>query len=389
MKKIILLAVFVLFSIASFSQDRISTKKGSKLDVIVTEITPTLVRYKLFSEPNGRVFFVYKDDVESITYKDGKVETFNQSGDQAIESKNVQKENETQTQTQGQLQTQNKTQTHIYTQPKQSSSIVKTQINTVSETQTDNSRNQTNDYIQSDGKEKDIVYLTDGSIIRGTILTQTPNKLVEIKTANGKIVTCQMDDIEKIVAGTTGENYKSGRSSSGSSKGSSSGLNSGYRGIIDLGYYYGVGTYQINRVNFNFINGYQINPYFYVGIGTGVHYYYTDFSQPSDNVFLVPFFADLRANFINGPVSPYLSCDIGYSFNASSDSFNGEGILINPTAGVSFKLSERNEIHIGVGYQLQSFRIIYYYDDGNDYNYFPHSSHINVGALAFKVGFSF
>jgi len=388
MKKIILLAAFAFFTIASFSQDRILMKKGTKIDVIVTEITPTLVRYKLLSEPDGRTYFAYKDDVASITYKDGRVETFNQSGDQVVENKNNPKENQSQKQTQNKKQTQ--------TPNRQSNPVVKKQENVENQSQSVDNWNQNNDYLQSDGKEKDIVYLTDGSIVRGTILVQDPNKPVEIKTANGKIVTCQMDDIDKIVAGTSVGSYNprgsssgpSGRNSSGFSGGSSSELNSGYRGIIDLGYYYGVGTYQIDRVNFNFINGYQINPYFYVGIGIGVHYYYTDFSQPSDNAFLIPFFADLRANFINGPVSPYLSCDIGYSFNAS-DSFNGEGILINPTAGVSFKVSERNEIHIGVGYQLQGFRVIYYYYDGNDYNYFSNSSHINAGALAFKVGFSF
>jgi len=394
MKKIILFTAFVLIAIAGFSQDRISTKKGAKIDVIVTEITPTLVRYKLFSEPNGRVYFVYKDDVESITYKDGRVGTFNQSGDQVMENRITQRENETQTQTQPQSQiqtqsqSQNKTQTQTYTQPRQSSSIVKNQKNTVTKTQPDNSRNQSDNFSQSLVKEKDIVYLADGSIIRGTILVQAPNKPVEIKTATGKVVTCQMSDIEKIVSGPAGGNYKSSQTSSGQSGQSSFGLDLGYKGIIDIGYYYGIGDYKMDRVNFNFINGVRINPYFSFGIGTGVHYYYTDFSNTSDNSFLIPFFADFRANFINGPVSPYLSFDIGYSFNAS-DSFSGEGILINPTAGVNFKVSDRNEIHIGVGYQWQGFRVINYYFNDDRYDYLYYTSHTNFGSLAFKVGFSF
>ena len=51
MKKILLFTAFTLISVVSFSQDFISLKKGKRLEVIVTEITPTLIRYKLFSEP--------------------------------------------------------------------------------------------------------------------------------------------------------------------------------------------------------------------------------------------------------------------------------------------------------------------------------------------------
>jgi len=74
MKKVLLFAVTVLISTVCFSQDIISFKSGRRMEVIVTEITPTLVRYKLFSNPQGRVYFAYKDDVAGIMYKNGKVE---------------------------------------------------------------------------------------------------------------------------------------------------------------------------------------------------------------------------------------------------------------------------------------------------------------------------
>ena len=86
MKKIILFIAVAFISIACFSQDLISLKNGTRMEAIVTEITPTLVRYKLHSDPNGRVYFMYKDDVSGIMYKDGRVDTFNQSGRQMMES---------------------------------------------------------------------------------------------------------------------------------------------------------------------------------------------------------------------------------------------------------------------------------------------------------------
>jgi len=113
MKKIILFTMLVFISITCFSQDLISLKKGGRLEVIVTEITPTLVRYKLFSEPKGHIYFMYKDDIAGIMYQDGRVETFNQSDEQEIESQssstnqNQRQDNQYQYQNQNQYQYQN------------------------------------------------------------------------------------------------------------------------------------------------------------------------------------------------------------------------------------------------------------------------------------------
>ena len=78
MKKVCLFTALLFISVISFSQDIISLKRGKRVEAIVTGKTPTLVRYKLFSEPNGREYFVYKDDVSGIMYRNGKVESFDQ-----------------------------------------------------------------------------------------------------------------------------------------------------------------------------------------------------------------------------------------------------------------------------------------------------------------------
>jgi hypothetical protein len=66
----------VLISVASNAQDIITTNKGNRINAIVREITPTLVRYNLYSDPDGKVIFLYKDMVSSILYQNGKIETF-------------------------------------------------------------------------------------------------------------------------------------------------------------------------------------------------------------------------------------------------------------------------------------------------------------------------
>lgn len=363
-KNILLCAAFLFVSIACFSQDLMSLKRGTKVEVIVTEITPTLVRYRLFSDLNGQTYFVYKDDVVDIKYKDGRVDTFNSSNNQIEKTRDeVPKEKGRKKEQANQNKKQNQ----------QSSSKVKNQKNVEVISQPANHTSQTNNFpsLDSKRKESDIVYLNNGSVIQGTIVEQIPNKSIKVQTKDGNLIDCQEDDVLKIVkeGGTFDINDNSHQRSSG--------LNSGYRGSIELGCYFGTGDYRIDRLNFHFINGMQINPYFSLGIGTGVYFFMNEYDDLEDGPFLIPIFADFRFNFINKPVSPYLSFDIGYSFNASDD-FKGEGLLLNSSIGVSFKISRDRELYTGIGYQLQKVRGGYYYD-----------SHIDSGAVAFKVGFAF
>lgn len=210
---------------------------------------------------------------------------------------------------------------------------------------------------------QDVVYLKNGSIIRGTIIEQVPNKSIKIETADRSVFVYQMDEIEKLTKEVI--QGKSGGSLS------NSGLQSGYKGIVELGYQIGTGDYGMDRLKLNIINGYQINPYFSLGFGTGLRYYF------DAEAALIPVFADFRANFMNNKISPYLSLGVGYSFDATND-FEGVGFLLNPTVGVSFKVSDKSAMNVGLGYEMQKMDFYYYY-----------SSSENSGAISINVGISF
>ncbi len=215
---------------------------------------------------------------------------------------------------------------------------------------------------------QDVVYLKNGSIIRGVIIEQVPNKSIKIETADRSVFVYQMDEIEKLtkepIQGKSGGSF------------SNSGLQSGYKGIVELGYQIGTGDYGMDRLKLNIINGYQINPYFSLGFGTGLRYYF------DAEAALIPVFADFRANFIDNKISPYLSLGVGYSFDATN-SFEGVGFLLNPTIGVSFKVSEKSAINVGLGYEMQRMKFFYYdwysYDESTE----------NSGAISINVGISF
>ena len=215
---------------------------------------------------------------------------------------------------------------------------------------------------------QDVIYLKNGSIIRGVIIEQVPNKSIKIETADRSVFVYQMNEIEKL----TREAEQRNRGGSFSD----SGLQVGYKGIVELGYQIGTGDYGIDRLKINIINGYQLNPYISLGFGTGLRYFFP--AAPASEAALIPIFADLRANFMDNNVSPYLSLGIGYSFDASNR-FEGVGFLLNPTIGVSFKISEKSALNVGLGYEMQRMKFFNWYDYITE----------NSGAIGINVGVSF
>jgi len=50
----------------------------------------------------------------------------------------------------------------------------------------------------SSGELQDVVYLKNGSIIRGLIIEQVPNVSIKIQTSDGSVFFYKMEEIEKI-----------------------------------------------------------------------------------------------------------------------------------------------------------------------------------------------
>ena len=45
-------------------------------------------------------------------------------------------------------------------------------------------------------KQQEIVYLKNGSVIRGTVIEQVPNKSIKVQTADGSIFVYQMNILD-------------------------------------------------------------------------------------------------------------------------------------------------------------------------------------------------
>ncbi len=210
---------------------------------------------------------------------------------------------------------------------------------------------------------QDVVYLKNGDTIRGVIIEHVPNKSIKIKTEDKGVLVYQMDEVEKLT--------KEPIQAEGGISFGELDLKSIYRGIIELGYQIGVGDYGTDRLKLDLINSYQINSYFSLGFGIGLRYYF------EEDEALIPFFAYFRSNFMDNKTSPYFSLGMGYSLNASRD-FEGDGFILNSTIGISFKISERAVMNVGIGYEMQKMEIDYFYAGSE-----------NSGAIGANIGISF
>lgn len=73
----LLLLSAMCLSISAFSQDIIVKKDGSRIDAKVTEVSETSVKYLLPDNPDGPVYSVSTNSISTITYKNGRVENYN------------------------------------------------------------------------------------------------------------------------------------------------------------------------------------------------------------------------------------------------------------------------------------------------------------------------
>lgn len=214
---------------------------------------------------------------------------------------------------------------------------------------------------------QDVVYLKNGSIIRGVILENIPNKSIKIETADRSVFVYQTDEIEKLATEIIPEKKESPLTNQG--------FQPGYKGIVELGFQTSVKYLGTDRFILNIINGFQVSPYFSFGFGTGLQYY------RDVEAYLVPVFIDFRANLMIQKVSPYLALGLGYSYDPKYD-FSGVGFLLTPTIGVCIAVSGKSKVYAGIGYEMQKMEYHSYQND-----WLPIS--VNLGAMSMNVGISF
>jgi len=215
----------------------------------------------------------------------------------------------------------------------------------------------------SQGYTQDVVYLKNGSVIRGQIIEQVPNQSLKIRTADGSLFVYNLSEVEKMT-----KEEPIGRTNYYQKRKADKATLRGYKGFVDAGYTFADDDFE--RVEISTSHGYQFNNYFFVGAGAGYHYY------PSDYVdgYAVPIFANFRANFINKNITPFADIKTGYSVGDLEGFYSYAGV------GVRFGLANKKAINLTLGFTYQEYDFYnggwYYYED-------------DTSGFTMKVGFEF
>jgi len=121
----------------------------------------------------------------------------------------------------------------------------------------------------SQDKMEDVVYLKNGSIIRGTIIEQVPNQSIKLKTNDRNVFVFKFEEIEKIAKEVAQDmdyldNFKK----------------NGFINITEICINPGISNVKMHRLisvenntngfGIKTVNGYQFSKHFSTGFGIGV-----------------------------------------------------------------------------------------------------------------------
>jgi hypothetical protein len=224
---------------------------------------------------------------------------------------------------------------------------------------------------------EDVVYLKNGSIIRGVIVEQVPNQSIKVQTKDRNVFVFKYDEIEKMTReNLPTESYVNELNDAEFKK-------SGFINITEINFCPGVGNVEFNNYQYKnsdnsfglkTVNGYQINEHFSIGIGIGIDKY--------KEATLLPITFDARATILKGKISPVFNANVGYSVGLND--IKG-GLIINPSIGIKTYISKNTAYLFNVGYKLQSQEYFIY----DYYSGFYVSKTVNFGFLTINTGFSF
>ena len=185
------------------------------------------------------------------------------------------------------------------------------------------------------------VYLNNGQVVKGHITEYIPTKSLKIQTDDGRVLSYEMNEVERVVRRSRPEatSYSQGFSDKGAQQ--------GYRAFFDINYTKGCGRFGLNRFGFSTTHGYQFMPFLFAGIGVEYQRY-----NEEDNSKLRTFttYADLRSEFLKSNFTPYVELRAGYTFKKNM------GFFFNPQVGFRFGLSKaqpRLALNVSLGYEYQ------------------------------------
>jgi hypothetical protein len=220
----------------------------------------------------------------------------------------------------------------------------------------------------------DVVYLKNGSIIRGMITEQVPNQSIKIQTKDNNVFFFKLEEVDKITKEPEQGVFKQ-------------------KGFVNITEYIicigqgkfsnGINTTENDAISSGLrtVNGYQFNPFISAGIGLGIDIY-KDFE-------MIPITFDFRISPISGRATPILTLNGGYSIGTND--FRGSGYIFNPSLGMKVFVSKKLACYLSIGYKWQAWKTTYVdvIFTNDRIRYYPRKVSHNFEFLSFSTGISF
>lgn len=203
---------------------------------------------------------------------------------------------------------------------------------------------------------QDVVYLKNGSIIRGEIIEQIPGESIKLQVADGSIFVFRFDEIQRIVKERTRDISRVD-----------------YHAMVHCGLLSGE---QSNLLTLSAINGIRVNKIYGVGLGSGWDNY--------PNGTMIPIYLDQRVYALKGMIAPFAFIDAGYSLGKieGRSKWDAGGFILQVGGGVRIYY-----FSMEVGYRLQQSQVIYTYVYG--YSGWEIKEKVNYDFFHLSAGFCF
>lgn len=227
-----------------------------------------------------------------------------------------------------------------------------------------------NSFSQTIGNYIDVVYLKNGSIIKGIIIEQIPNKSIKVKMSDGSELVYSVSEIEKF----TREEITS---SSPKQKQVDKNKNSDrIKWINDFkrkadGHFIDIDAMISSSRGFRITNGYRFNKLKYIGIALGLEFTKRDaYMMPQehfafDDVPMASINLVYSQDVLDYRITPYYQIEAGYGFalersirfedqNGSLLFRNYGGPMLGMSTGVKFKTKKKIVYKLGLDYKISS-----------------------------------
>lgn len=208
------------------------------------------------------------------------------------------------------------------------------------------------------GQNEDVVYLKNGSEIRGTILEMDTEGDIKIELLGGSVLVYPMSEVQRITREPKKVQLPQKREATLKEKGFFNNTDIGFNIGSNYGSYYGGGT----SLGFTLqdVMGYRFNKWIGVGAGIGIDLY------NSYQIPISPVYLRVEGQILSEPITPIYYAEAGYGlmWNRQVNEYitQKNGPMMSAGVGIRFATPGAVALQVTAGYKSQKLTTITKYD---------------------------